>query len=137
MNNPSIQEICYIAGFFDGEGCIQINMRTSGSCYCYVTMAQKYVLEPLYICEKYWGGSLREQKCGTMVWHCSTRKAEKFLKDIYPYLIVKKSQAEVVFDFYKLILPSNSGSNRPSNDNKTQRIVLRDRLKSLKKKYVK
>lgn len=135
-------EKAYYAGLFDGEGYLGINpngkpwrdrpvylkpqvvisMKASDS---------KLVLERA---KELWGGSLFNRKPRlnnhhwVLTWSLFTKGAEKFLCDIYPYLVVKKEQAEIVFQFRALQI---KGKNRISIKEQLVRINLRDKLKQL------
>lgn len=99
----------YFAGIVDGEGSIVIskNNVSSGQLYMRILVVNTY--KPLLeLLKSIYGGSISQKKrygetdkdCGA--WQVSCKKAERFLVDIYPYLIVKKSQAEVAFRFIEL-----------------------------------
>ena len=94
----------YIAGFFDGEGCIGIYKRKDrrsgkGSCArIQVTQNKSRKSTEIlnYMLSKY-GGNLSEQitLSGKIKynWQLNPGGARKFLKDLFPYLILKKEQA--------------------------------------------
>ena len=79
----------YVAGFFDGEGCVSYNGRNylsvqiAGNCY-----------EVINLIQEQFGGSIHTRPNGTNVLQISTRQAESFLNAILPFLIVKKEVAK-------------------------------------------
>ena len=96
----------YIAGFFDGEGCITHRRpKAGGRAYRKVSMSQKdpEVLEAI---QTYLGyGRLRQRKYpgsgGVWVLHIDNRhNIRDFLTRISPHLIVKREKAMEVLDDY-------------------------------------
>lgn len=88
----------YIAGLFDGEGCIYLGKNASSPC-CTITNT---VIFPLKMVQNQYGGRVVMQKStkGTnnksyYVWISTGDKAEKFLNEILPYLIIKKERAKL------------------------------------------
>jgi hypothetical protein len=90
-----IGDVLYIAGFFDGEGHIGINKGTGGSFSLRMEMTQKDrgVLE--YIKKVSGIGKIYKRKDGFYILRFGAREARVFLNNIFPYLRVKKPQAEV------------------------------------------
>ena len=94
----------YAAGFMDGEGCINVSMcRTSVFIRVLIVNTNIEVLE---LFKERWGGSIqtnKQQKDNWKIsytWRVSHQSCLDFLKDIYPFLIVKKQQAEASFLFF-------------------------------------
>lgn len=96
-------EKAYLAGFFDGEGCIWIgrsgvNKAARAYYSMQVSVGQKY----RGILERYvdiWGGNITlGSACPN--WRPPAKNAARFLKDLLPYLQEKRAQAIVgiVFD---------------------------------------
>jgi len=87
----------YAAGFFDGEGCVII--RDCKPCLkLMVTIVQKDT-RPLEFMQARWGGNLCHKKDGASVLSLSCRKAAAFLRDVLPFLIVKKEVAQIGIAF--------------------------------------
>jgi len=98
----------YIAGFFDAEGCIHITkkIRDKKEYYCLaVTLVNTYkpIIEkiavyyekPIYIKK-----DKRNKKYKTLyLVNFINRQAKRVLKDILPYLIIKKKKAEIAMEF--------------------------------------
>lgn len=94
----------YAAGFFDGEGCINVS-----SCRKTILIRTLVVNTNLTILEMFkerWGGDIYANKKGkdhwkqAYTWRLSYNAAYQFLKDIYPFLVVKEPQAEAAFIFF-------------------------------------
>jgi LAGLIDADG endonuclease len=98
----------YIAGFFDGEGYISIQKASakshSGARYWLIASlcnTQRSVLEAI---TKTTGGSILYHSGGKAGWESYrltfyTRQAYEFLKKVYPFLILKKDEADIAIEF--------------------------------------
>jgi len=98
----------YLAGFFDGEGCITLT-----KCGISKTGVQKYRVEiqvtntvktPLIEYEKLFGGSIHKQVRDHPLrdcykWTVTNKKAHKFLSTMIPYLIIKKDEALIALEW--------------------------------------
>ena len=97
--------IAYAAGFFDGEGTVDIRYRTThGGRYdrfelrIAISQLATNVLDWLV---EHFGGSwhTRNKNTNVSVWVLTGPPAVDFLGLIRPYLIVKAAQADVAFEF--------------------------------------
>jgi hypothetical protein len=88
----------YMAGFFDGEGCVNIAKYKNG-CYVRVLLVNtnREVLEAFRSC---YGGNItegsnykiRKNWKKSWTWRLSYQKAVDFLMDMYPWILVKEAQ---------------------------------------------
>lgn len=105
----------YIAGFIDGEGFVDIHRQSTEK-----TMKSRNIKSPsfqpivqisnsnrdvLEWIKSLYGGNLyaRAKKAGhkqIYSYVVTARKAEHLLKEVLPFLIVKKEQAQLVLEFY-------------------------------------
>jgi len=105
-------EKAYLAGFFDGDGCVNISVRQSQthatpSHYLQVIFSQcdQPFLERW--CEKVGMGRVYVNSGRPIgnkeLWHWRLydRQAEKMLKMMLPYLDIKKEQAEIALSFMR------------------------------------
>lgn len=104
-------DLSYVAGFFDGEGsvCIAESHRKDRLVEYVLACGIGNTYFPILVfLKKRFGGTLHLNLSGQkrkehykpfLQWYLSGNKAIKFLKTILPYLIVKKSQAEVGIAF--------------------------------------
>jgi hypothetical protein len=108
FDTPDRDTIIYLAGFFDGEGCIQINKahRKGGHVspvYTLGTSAVQVHPEPIKLLLKYFGGSLdtRDENNHRFIycWRAASELALRFLLMVEPYLLVKKEQASIGIEF--------------------------------------
>lgn len=104
MNELKETDKAYLAGFVDGEGCITINGHRTREFYTYslrviITQADRAMLERL---RKRTGiGSIYRNTAERHVWMWAIvgKEAETFLRAIYPYMDIKKDQADVALQF--------------------------------------
>lgn len=104
--NTITTEIAYIAGFFDGEGCVRIKQANQGGNSYYliahITNTNPIILKKV---QGLFGGNTRLQEKGKNKpiynWYITSSEANDFLKVLYPFLIEKKSQAELGINFHQ------------------------------------
>jgi hypothetical protein len=100
-------ELAWAAGFFDGEGCITVFKSTLYGPKLNVSIGQ-VVKAPLQVLHDMFGGTLYwkeaygSHKSGIWMLEWRDGKSESFLKSILPYLVVKRSQAELALEFISL-----------------------------------
>lgn len=143
-------EIAYLAGFFDGEGCIQINKvgtelakryNKNGRYYLMVSVNQVNPA-PLEILQKSYNGTIgphaekTSTKRKTWVWRVQGKHADKFLEDILPYLLVKKEEALVALQFRETFWPNGrKHRNLPLTDEEiSKREEYRLKIRDIKKR---
>ncbi len=103
------EEAAYLAGFIDGEGSLQVQFRLHTnkfgtwkgySIYLEVANTNKEVIEYLNGI----GGAMRlkpakDNRKDAWIWHLCGVKAQDMVRQIYPYLRVKKAIADVFLKF--------------------------------------
>ena len=131
-------EKAYIAGFIDGEGSIGFRKTHSERGYydttvrLRVTQCSREVLDWIKIVTDI--GSVRQwARCSNkhqsrFEWYCSGKNAIALLKLLYPYLLVKKPQASLVFRFEDTMVGQG---NLLSVEQKEKRMILREAMDSL------
>ena len=103
------EELIYLAGFFDGEGCICLSKRSypksKGYTFRVICTCVNANPKPIFRLQQLFGGSKVSKRWpnkGTMFayyWQIEAHKAFLFLKTLLPYLIVKKEEAELAILF--------------------------------------
>ena len=109
------EEIIYMAGFFDGEGCVGINKTSRGSemfKYRVEVQITQVDIRPLLLFKKHFGGSImliEKTKPYQDIhhWTVTNKKADLVLKKIYPYLIYKKKKVKLALKYIALPRLSN------------------------------
>ena len=100
MNNINLS---YLAGFFDGEGCISILKYTkktqkNPAYFLQAQIGQKYGSTLDWVKETF-GGNVYKKRDQT--WIVTNFKAYEFIKLLEPYLKYKKPQAQLAIKFYE------------------------------------
>ena len=120
----------YIAGYFDGEGCIQIEQ--DGSLCCRIKSAYKPVLTEL---QSQFGGSLHpEIRTNThhkqlWLWRIKCNEAERFLRDIESLLREKDEQARVAIAYQDTRNRTRGIHSTNEKQDEQQELVARTRQK--------
>jgi len=123
----------YVAGLFDGEGCIHVQKN----CQMKVYLTQKDP-EILYLLKKQYGGRVYTKQDGnenyTAQWQlCPKKDMESFLKAIQPHSIIKRSQIELALQMFPLYRkPGRAQAERTPPEMWFKRETLRDAIKQLK-----
>lgn len=102
------EQLSYIAGFFDGEGCIMAlqekNRRTRMSRISVAVSNTDF--RPIKMLYEQFGGHYRQTKRENRkefaTWSMSCKKAADFLALILPYLIIKRERAIAAIELYEL-----------------------------------
>jgi len=105
--NTITTDIAYIAGFFDGEGCIRIKKASQGgnSYYLWVaiTNSNKEILEFI---KDIFGGKVRraEKTINKVIYHylITSSEANDMLKVLLGFLKEKKKQADFGIWFHRM-----------------------------------
>ncbi len=139
---PSEQELAYLAGLFDGEGCININhhkpqtgKRTEQhTLRCQVLMTDKDSVELFH---KMFFGSVSYYPPKTKIkaswkWVVTSNQALEFLQTICPYLKLKQPQANIAISF-QLTRKGKRGSIKVSESELASRNEFYLTMKELNK----
>jgi len=124
----------YWAGFFDGEGCVTINIRGQVQ----VSVSQKYP-EILNLLLEDFGKGRIDPKSTRVNYGYAWRLTGKqnileFFDKIYPYSIVKKKDIDLGRKALSFIRDNNQGCNPLSSDELNERMKVRDELLSTRPK---
>lgn len=137
MAKLSENKIAWAAGFFDGEGCIQISrFRTDRYTFgvahkLHVIVTQKE-RKPLEDFKRMFGGSVSiNRSTDTYLWQVSNLHADKFLKLVQKYLVCKKDESKIGRKFIKLLKGNNE---KITLKNLKQRDGIYGKLKQIKRK---
>ena len=119
---------CYVAGLFDGEGCIHIQKN----CQMKITITQKKV-GILYLLKMKYGGNVYHQERASN-WQLSKKKDTKpFLEAIKPHSLIKREQIEIALQMFALYRKPGKAQCEAIPENIwIKRTNLRDAIKELK-----
>lgn len=130
-----LAKTAYLAGFFDGEGCISFHTYKYNQRYNNVWQisAKNVDIEPINLLIKAFGGLLYVQEPATVnqrpcfEWRVTGLKARHALLMMLPFLTVKREQAKIaikLLDYYR----------NPNTNNVPERDILLKELTVLKHK---
>lgn len=124
----------WAAGFFDGEGCITVDMRRDGKPGSVVACVTQKLRAPLDELQARWGGAVdrKRTRSGCYRWRCSAQQARAFLRAIYPFTLVKRPQIQIAFAYLDTMSPT--GAVTPA-DVLQQRLALRQELSDAKRDW--
>lgn len=101
----SPEDWAYAAGFIDGEGCIGSRITVGREPQVRIAAGQKVPGPIVWLYDKF-GGHVRQRKTPygiTWTWTLTSHWAViDFLINLYPYLIVKKKQADAAYKLLQL-----------------------------------
>lgn len=122
----------YIAGFFDGEGCVDVfhghSQERRRRPRIRISQRQSHVLKEIV---RSLGFGRVTKSRSTFQWGVkSKRDIIKFVKSILPYSIVKKPQLEIALEFCKWIQSNPTGIPLPK-ESVNKREELYKKLKEL------
>lgn len=97
------EELAYIAGIFDGEGCINFT-SLKGYVYPRVVVSNTDYRIIKHLSTSFGGAIIKLKKTNekwkdSWQWMLAWSAAIDFLEQIYPWLLLKRHQAEVVFAY--------------------------------------
>lgn len=103
--------LVWLAGFFDGEGCVQINRTREGNYRLFVQLSQnrRSILEEV---QTEFGGAIYEST-RAWFWHLTGVPAWDFLQEVRPYLRIKGPQVAVAEEFMATFAHTRSGVRVP------------------------
>lgn len=121
-------DLAYLAGFFDGEGCITTGIQRQGGRGYYLIRATvtQNSLPVLEAYEAEFGGRILDPSPGksAFVWQITGDQMAHFLQTLLPYLRLKKEQAELALAFPR--------AERGQPANKAKQEEIRKALKAEK-----
>ena len=109
------QDLIWIAGFFDGEGHIDIAIyKSSYTGGLIVNVSQNQAHSDVLYLFCYWGGRVfKGNKVGLYRWQSYAWEAQNFLQDILPYLKIKQRAAELAIQFQTTMHPRGKCKTLP------------------------
>jgi len=107
MGKTTKYDLAYFAGFIDGGGCIGINKQGKSKAYRLELRVGSTNLWILQLLKMHFGGWVYPYNPSNKkpthrqfwVWVIYSRQASELLKELLPYLKLKKVEAEVAIDY--------------------------------------
>lgn len=136
MDSKRDTTLAYAAGLFDGEGSITIQRKVNTFCIIVrVTSTDRAIIDFLNRNFGGWVGvqtpNKKVEKCRPCwYWGIQSKAASLFLARISPFLVIKKSQADLALEFQSRL--GAVGVNRLTSEEITTRETYKRRLVELK-----
>lgn len=122
----------YWAGLFDGEGCVLIHKLRGvpTTIRCQLCQKGSFIIR---LAKSYWGGAIakRNQEGNYWNWVIDGSGAERFLKAIRPYSVIKRTQIECALEYYTMFKMGGTAirkGKKLTNEAKEKRIAFSDDL---------
>ena len=130
----------YLAGFFDGEGHIRISKHSKRGSYMLQISVVQATLEPLPEFQKAFGGTIssrltlyRGGKRAIFTWQASSACAMQALRQMFPYLRVKREEACIAEKFRLTFRPQYGDRSKLSEDIDKARLDMKNSLEWFRK----
>ena len=130
-------ELAYMAGLFDGEGCISISSHKDRHCHlhCIVNIAGKEI--PDLFKADFGGCVIKIKKAKdyhqqVWCWTICSNNAVRFLFAILPYWRIKTEEAKLAIEFQGVV--NGNKRQRLSDADRKLRFEFKDKLSALKVK---
>lgn len=119
--SPSVEDCAYLAGLFDGEGCVTIRKRPpQGPPTHYIlgtSVVNTYSDALIWIRDTFGGALNSRQPPGnakrTWTWIASCGVSYRMLQRISPFLRIKHQQAAIAIGFYERVVAYNGSRYHP------------------------
>lgn len=128
------KKVIYLAGIFDGEGCIYANHNKKGNTVMSIHLVNTN--KPLiYWLQREFGGNVyfekgKEKVRNKWAWRVKSKQIIKILSLMLPYLICKKEQAKLGIALRKSIELNKKGNQYGLID-KNYRVILCEKIRLL------
>jgi hypothetical protein len=132
-------QVAYAAGFFDGEGHIRIQSHSKRGSYMLSVSAVQATPYPLPLFVELFGGTMKKRllnyrgtKRALFTWQTSSACAERALREMMPFLIVKRDEAEVALRFRATFRPQHGERSKNSPEVELAREEMMRLLQSMR-----
>lgn len=128
-----VHSVAWAAGFFDGEGHIRIAKHSKRGSYMLSISAVQATPEPIELLQKLFGGTAHKRVKSyrgalkvMFTWQASSKLAEGILMEMLPYLVVKRDEAELAFEFRRTFRPQfgDRSKNPPELEDRRRAMML-------------
>ena len=127
----------YLAGFFDGDGCVGIYKYKSKSArrgfkfQLIVSISQKnrFILDEI---QKIYGGGISKNNISNVYsWRSVGRSSKLFLEDIVKFLILKRQETKFAIQFINIFCTKYGHHKLTNSESELQKLYY-NRLKKIK-----
>ena len=137
MQEPTELDFAYMAGFFDGEGCISTHTSNINGMTITINITNTKIEVLEWIKERFEGSYILDKKSVSdkhkdayTLMMTALPVIQKFVNSIYPYLIIKKPQADIA----KLYFESRKNCLKVGGTYKEVNLLIGESLRRLNKK---
>src|SRR5258708_3572948 len=132
-NIPTEVFKAWLAGFFDGEGCITLNSAGSVMKNPRLALGQKNQLKLLTEIQQIYGGTICVHSSpGCHQWVLQAHpQVKQFLQDVLPFLRIKGAKAEIAIAICDA-MANKEKKNRTTDEERSVRFALQEKFESLK-----
>ncbi len=123
----------YLAGLIDGEGCIGVYCNPYGTYHLQLRISQKNKKDLLEIAEKYQFNHGPNRSIGSYQLYVGGKKAEYILRQVFPYLRWKRSEAELAIAFCCQCMKGREGAGN-KQPNKDLAEFIKNEMQSIKRR---
>ena len=138
---PTIYDWCRMAAFIDGEGGVQVNpysqRKNRGIVQCRVLVTNTNPALPIWLSATF-GGNVVFRESGNpkwadrYTWSATAGRACWILFNCLPWMLLKKSQAELLLELQERIDQTRQGRNRTlSETERDYRVMIHEKVKLL------
>ena len=134
-------QYAWAAGMFDGEGCVVIRKPSASVRAFVVQLSVEGIHRPgiEHFARIAGVGTVHPDRYSTKkgrqkwVWQAAARKAEKVLRAMLPYLIIKRKEVELALEFLSLPLIHRGRGGKRTTQETAARMGFHRRLQELKR----
>lgn len=138
MHKLTTEELAYLAGIFDGEGCVQLNLwKNSVRVKAEITNTSRTLIDWILATTKVGAVSTRKASGNRRIcyrWCVSCNQAIELLIQIRPWLLIKSAQVDLILEWHKLEMLAGARIGKyVSKERISSRTDLNNQLKLLKR----
>lgn len=139
-----LKDKAWMAGFFDGEGCISIRSTKKQPLPSSLITICNTKEDSIKVFQYYFGGKIHyrtfktpgKNKKPEYRWNCPKATDIEFITIIFPFLVIKRVQAKLFLDFQKTLVRGSGRSRKVSDENRMLRYGIYGKMKLLNAKGV-
>lgn len=127
------EQFAYAAGLLDAEGCFHASRNEHCHTFRYDVIVNMDNPAPLQRMSGLFGGDVKQRRDGGYMWTPSRKALASMLRNVIPYLVVKREQAELLLKMRENF--ELCGRRKPTEQEEKERYALAKRISELKSDY--
>jgi hypothetical protein len=137
----TVDELAYLAGLLDGEGCFCLHNFGTHRFGCSLMVANTDPRMTEWIRQRF-GGTVHPEIKGSKWkpcyrWKASAKDLDKIISAVLPFLVIKRDRAELILAYRRTLNPSIAGHRSgdiTSREVKAERFAIHSQLSALNKR---